>query len=103
MANELDPHHLITLMNFTLASEKHYAVRPIRNRLLTGLTFGSTDNYPISIKSFPVLDAIATISTSGVGPQVIVVAPHLDTQRQQIRLTIASNKTFKDDLVSYSI
>jgi len=104
MANELDPHHLVALMNFTLASEKNSTVRPIRSRSPTGLTFGGpTDNYPISFTAFPVLDAIAAISASRAGSQVIAVALQLDTQRQQIRLTIAANKTIEDDLVSYLV
>jgi len=102
MTKELDPHHLVALMNFTLASEKDPTPRPIRSRSPKGLTFGGpTDNYPISFKAFPILDAIAAISISGIGPQVIAVALQLDTQRQQIRLTITANQSFKDDLVSY--
>jgi len=102
MANELDPHHLVALMNFTMASEKHSTACPIRSRSPKGLKFGvPTDNYPISIKAFTVLDAIAAISASLAGSQVTAVALQLDTQRQQIRLTIAANKTIEDDLVSH--
>ncbi|PUU72981.1 hypothetical protein B9Z19DRAFT_1069342 [Tuber borchii] len=71
MTNELDPHHLLALMEFTFAKKQDGASRPLR---------GPLPRDPNSD---------------------VRVGLQLDSQRQEIRLTIAANQTVKDDLVSH--
>lgn len=91
MANELDPHHLLALMEFTFAKED----------LPSGLNSDVRDDHSTHARTFPVLDAIAGVSVSETGSQVVAVALQLDSQRQEIRLTIAANQTLKDGLASH--
>lgn len=92
MANELDPHHLLALMEFTFAKEED---------LPTDLDSDLRGDHDTHARTFPVLDAIAGISVSETGSQVVAVALQLDSQRQEIRLTIATNQTVKDGLASH--
>ncbi|RPB04056.1 hypothetical protein L873DRAFT_48125 [Choiromyces venosus 120613-1] len=51
--------------------------------------------------TFPVLDALASISVSEPRHQVVALALQLRSQERRIRLTIAENDDVKDSLVPY--
>ena len=96
---ELDPHHLAALMSFTFANQQDgsRSLDPPPQQV----KYGITDDHNTSVRTFPVLDAIAGISISEVGPQIVAVALQFNSQRQEIHLTVAASKADKKKLVSH--
>jgi len=100
LAEQLDPHHLAALMSFTFANQKdgYLDLDPPPSQLVK---HGVTDDHDTSVRTFSVLDAIAGISISEVESRVVAVALQLNSQTQEIHLTIAANQTDKEKLVSH--
>lgn len=96
---ELDPHHLAALMSFTFANQQDgsRSLDPPSQRV----KYGIIDDRNTSIRTFPVLDAIAGISVSEVGPQIVAVALQFNSRAQEIHLTVAASKADKKKLVSH--
>ncbi|KAG0138498.1 hypothetical protein HOY82DRAFT_666375 [Tuber indicum] len=100
LAEKLDPHHLVALMSFTFANQQDgfRCVDPPQSQLLKRSV---TDDHDTSARTIPVLNAIAGISISEVESGVAAVALQLNSQRQEVHLTIATNQTDKEKLVSH--
>ncbi|KAG0138520.1 hypothetical protein HOY82DRAFT_666380 [Tuber indicum] len=99
LAEELDPHHLAALMSFTFVNQ-HDGSRgldhpslPIKHRV--------TDDHCASVRDPTVLDAIAGIAISEAQSPGVAAALQLNSQTQEIHLTIATNQTDTEKLVSH--
>ncbi|PWW74083.1 hypothetical protein C7212DRAFT_346849 [Tuber magnatum] len=99
LAEQLDPHHLAALMSFTFANQQDGSLGLEPPSQL--VKHGVTDDHSTSVRTFPVLDAIAGISISEVESRVVAVALQLNSQTQEIHLTIAANQMDKEKLVSH--
>jgi len=88
-------------MSFKFADKEDRTPCPSRGPLPTSPKPNSTYVHATRIRTFPVLDAIAGISVTGVRAQVVSVALQLDNRTQQVRLTIAANQIVKVDLVNH--
>jgi len=99
LAEQLDPHHLAALMSFTFENQ-HDGFHDLgpQSQLVK---HGITDDHATSVRTFPVLDALAGISISEVESQVVAVAIQLNSETQEIHLSIAANQTDKEKLVSH--
>ena len=102
MDNELDPHHLVALMNGVFPGGGDLSLRRFKHPLHT-LQHGIVDNYHVNVRTKPVLDALAHISVSRESSQVVAIALQLDSRNQRIRLTVAENKKVTDGLVNHLI
>ena len=100
MANELDPHHLVALMNGVFPGGGDLSLRRFKDSLHT-LQHGIVDNPHVNVRTKPVLDALAHISVSEESSQVVAIALQLDSQNQKIRLTLAENREVGDNLVEH--
>ncbi|KAG0138529.1 hypothetical protein HOY82DRAFT_666381 [Tuber indicum] len=99
LAVELDPHHLAALMSFTFANQ-HDGSRGLDHPSLP-INHGVTDDHGASLRNPTVLDGIAGIALSEEGSPVVAVALQLNSQTQEIHLTIATNQTDKEKLVGH--
>jgi len=100
MSYELDPHHVIAMLHMAYLNQAdtfprfldiaHYAHE-----------CGITDNLGIHRRTFPILDAIASLSINKKQHQVVAVALQLDSEKQMVRLTIAENHEVEDQLVKH--
>lgn len=99
---EVNPHHLAALMAFTFAGQQDGSC--VLDPPPEHVKYGTTDDYGTSVRTFPVLDAIAGISVSKVESQIVAVALKFNSQTQEIHLTVAASNASKIDgekLVSY--
>src|SRR5205807_2299360 len=100
MDNELDPHHLVALMNGVFPGGGDLSLRRFKHPLHT-LQHGIVDNYHVNVRTKPVLDALAHISVSRESSQVVAIALQLDSLNQKIRLTLAENSEVGGNLVEH--
>ncbi|RPA96124.1 hypothetical protein L873DRAFT_1845501 [Choiromyces venosus 120613-1] len=100
MAKELDPHHLVALMNFEFHGKQGRASRHL-DPTSHCLKYGISDDHDTNVRTFPVLDAIASISVSQGKSQVVAVALQLNSEKHKINLTIAQNREVREGLVNY--
>ncbi|KAG0127138.1 hypothetical protein HOY82DRAFT_82199 [Tuber indicum] len=91
MSNKLDPHHLVALMSHVFDGARDGSSRRMDPSLFS-FEHGIVDHHATNVRTFPILDAIASISVSQKQHQVIAVALQLDNKKKEIRLTIADNK-----------
>ncbi|PUU73088.1 hypothetical protein B9Z19DRAFT_1069257 [Tuber borchii] len=91
MSNETDPHLLVAIMQRAFAQKQDSFPRRVN---LEGHTLerGITEDRITSIRTFPILDAIASLSVSQGTHEVYAVALQVDPVNQKIRLTIAGNQ-----------
>ncbi|KAG0641770.1 hypothetical protein HOY80DRAFT_710529 [Tuber brumale] len=102
MANKLDPHHLVALMNYAFKDKQDGSRRHLDPSLHT-FTGGLVDNRETNIRTFPILDALAHICVSRKESQVVAIGLQLNSREQEIRLTVAENKKVTDGLVNHLI
>ncbi|RPA94777.1 hypothetical protein L873DRAFT_1846363, partial [Choiromyces venosus 120613-1] len=95
----LDPHHLVALMHETIGHHHHNVSR--HEDVVEKVVGGIIDDSNTNRRTFPVLDALASISVSEPRHQVVALALQLRSQERRIRLTIAENDDVKDSLVPY--
>lgn len=99
---EINPNHLPALMAFTFAGQQDGSC--VLDPPPKHVKYGITDDYGTSVRTFPVLDAIAGISVSEAESQIVAVALKFNSQTQEIRLTVAASnasETDQEKLVSY--
>ena len=95
MADKLDPHHLVALMSHVFdGNPDGSSCHKDPTSLNPG--YGITNRRETSVRTFPVLDAIASICVFKKKSQVAAVALQLNSKEQQIRLTIAENQEVED-------
>ncbi|RPA93139.1 hypothetical protein L873DRAFT_1816470 [Choiromyces venosus 120613-1] len=99
MANNLDPHYLVALMNYQFRSGQDGSAR--RMDPPSHLTSGIVDHHGTNVRTLPILDALAHISVSQPNSQVIAIALQLKPDTKEIRLTIAENRDVADSLVNH--
>jgi len=99
LAEQLDPHDLAALMSFTFENQHdgYHDLDPPSQLVKHGVT----DDYATSVRTYPVLDAIAGISISEVESQVVAVAMQFNSQTRETHLSIAANQTDKEKLVGH--
>ncbi|RPA94770.1 hypothetical protein L873DRAFT_1792691 [Choiromyces venosus 120613-1] len=95
----LDPHHLVALMHKTIGHHHHNVSR--HEDVVEKVVGGIIDDSNTNRRTFPILDALASISVSEPRRQVVALALQLRSQERRIRLTIAENDDVKDSLVPY--
>ncbi|KAG0123490.1 hypothetical protein HOY82DRAFT_239043 [Tuber indicum] len=100
MANKLDPHHLVALMNCIFLGGGDHSLRRFNPSPHTP-QHGIVDNYYVNVRTFPILDALAHISVSQKKAQAIAIALQLDSRNQKIRLMLAENKEVEGSLVDH--
>ncbi|RPA91508.1 hypothetical protein L873DRAFT_305902 [Choiromyces venosus 120613-1] len=100
MADKLDPHHLVALMNYVFRGKQDGSSRSL-DRTSVNPGYGITNKRETSIRTFPILDAIASISVSQERSQIVAVAFQLNSKERGIRLTIAENRDVEPRLVSH--
>ncbi|RPB04245.1 hypothetical protein L873DRAFT_1460033 [Choiromyces venosus 120613-1] len=100
MATELDPHHLVALMHFQFQGEQARASRRL-DPTSHSLKYGIRDDHGTNVRTFPVLDALASIFVSQESSQVVAIALQLNSQKQEIRLTIAENQEVRPGQVNH--
>ncbi|RPA89588.1 hypothetical protein L873DRAFT_1822582 [Choiromyces venosus 120613-1] len=93
MADKLDPHHLVALMNYAFRGKQDSSSSSLD---FTSINpgYGITNKHETSIRTFPILDAIASIS-------IVAVALQLNSKERDIRLTIAENRDVEPRLVNH--
>ncbi|RPA92455.1 hypothetical protein L873DRAFT_1794227 [Choiromyces venosus 120613-1] len=99
MANELDPHCLVALMNYEFKSGQDGSARRLDPP--SHLTSGIVDHHGTNVRTFPILDTLAHISVSRPNSQVVAIALQLKPDTKEIRLTIAENQDVADSLVNH--
>ncbi|KAG0633297.1 hypothetical protein HOY80DRAFT_1141519 [Tuber brumale] len=100
MATKLDPHHLVALMNYAFKDKQDGSPRRLDPSLHT-LKGGIVDNHGTNVRTIPILDALAHISVSQKEAQVVAIGLQLNSQKKEIRLTVAENKKVTDGLVNH--
>jgi len=96
---EINPNHPAALMAYTFAAQQDGSC--VLDSPPEHVKYGTTDDYGTSVRTFPVLDAIAGIAVSEVESQIVAVALKFNSQTQEIHLTAAASKTNGEKLVSY--
>ncbi|RPA88808.1 hypothetical protein L873DRAFT_1823992 [Choiromyces venosus 120613-1] len=99
MANKLDLHYLVALMNYEFNSGQDGSARHLDPP--SHLTSGIVDHHGTNIHTLPILDALAHISVSRPNSQVVAIALQLKPDTKEIRLTIAENQDVADSLVNH--
>jgi len=97
MTEEFDPHHLVAIMRLVYMKQKDGFPRFPE----TKYRYRTVDERDINIRTFPVLDAIASLSVYEEQNQVFAVAMQLDCVNRLIRLTITGNREIEDKLVNH--
>ncbi|KAG0138502.1 hypothetical protein HOY82DRAFT_630992 [Tuber indicum] len=100
MANELDHHHLVALMSHAVMDNQNVSPRPL-DTAFSRHEYGIADNSETHFRTFPILDAIANISVSRDKSEVVAAALQLNSQTQEIRITLAHNQGVEDRLVCH--
>ncbi|KAG0644551.1 hypothetical protein HOY80DRAFT_1133014 [Tuber brumale] len=100
MATKLDPHHLVALMNYAFKDKQDGSPRRLDPSLHT-LKGGTADHHETNVRTIPILDALAHISVSQKEAQVVAIGLQLNSQKKEIRLTVAENKKVTDGLVNH--
>ncbi|RPB04247.1 hypothetical protein L873DRAFT_1460200 [Choiromyces venosus 120613-1] len=100
MADKLDPHHLVALMSYAFRGKHDGSSRSL-DRTSVNPEYGVTNKRETNIRTFPILDAIASISVSQERSQVVAVAFQLNSKEREIRLTIAENRDVEPRLVNH--
>ncbi|RPB03407.1 hypothetical protein L873DRAFT_1786861 [Choiromyces venosus 120613-1] len=100
MATKLDPHHLVALMKYALKGKQDSSPHRLDPSLHT-FKGGIVNNHETSVRTFPILDALAHISVSLEESQVVAIGLQLHSWREEIRLTVAENKGVMNGLVNH--
>ncbi|RPA96385.1 hypothetical protein L873DRAFT_1239130 [Choiromyces venosus 120613-1] len=100
MADKLDPHHLVALMSYVFRGKQDGSSRFL-DPTSVNPEYNVTNKRETSIRTFPVLDAIASISVFEERSQVVAVALQLNSKERQIRLTIAENREVEPSVVDH--
>jgi len=100
MSCETDPHLLVAIMRhaYDNAQDSFPRRADLEGRRLER---GITEDRATSIRTFPILDAIASLSVSKGAHEVYAVALQLDSVNEKIRLTIAGNQGVPDYLKAH--
>ncbi|RPA93218.1 hypothetical protein L873DRAFT_1793776 [Choiromyces venosus 120613-1] len=100
MADKLDPHHLVALMSYIFRTKQDGSSRRFDPTSINP-EYGVTNKHETNIGTFPILDAIASISVFKDKSQVVAVALQLDSKEREIRLTIAENQEVEPRVVHH--
>ncbi|RPA94023.1 hypothetical protein L873DRAFT_1846811 [Choiromyces venosus 120613-1] len=100
MADKLDPHHLVALMNYVFRTKQDGSSRRFDPTSINP-EYGVTNKHKTNIRTFPILDAIASISVFKDKSQVVAVALQLNSKEREIRLTIAENQEVEPRVVHH--
>ncbi|PUU81811.1 hypothetical protein B9Z19DRAFT_1062375 [Tuber borchii] len=92
--------HLVALMSVAIGDKAHHTHRqnPIP---LTDITGGILDYDEGKKRTFPILDALASICVSNPEKQVVALGLQLKLSEGKLCLTIAQNEQVKSGLVNY--
>lgn len=99
-----DPHVLVALASvgightLRVGDNDRNLASTIDQSLITG---GIIDDHSTHRRTFPVLDAIASICVSSAESQVVAVALQMDHSAQEIRLTLAENTAVEQRTVEH--
>lgn len=99
-----DPHVLVALVSATIGHKIHLGDAD-RNHIssidLSTINHGIVHDRATNLRTFPVLDAIASLSVSAPESQVIAVALQMDNENKEVRLTIAENGEVSQDVIDH--
>ncbi|KAG0134442.1 hypothetical protein HOY82DRAFT_668468 [Tuber indicum] len=93
MDSTLNPHHLLALMQNTIGIVDHHEIR--ETLIEASKVIGHNK------RTFPVLDALASLCVSKSRGQVVALALQLSQRDKKLRLTIAENDEVDDSIVPY--
>jgi len=100
MSNPLKLHDLVALMSVTIGMNTHHTSRT--NHIeLSNVTGGILDYSEGKERTFPILDALASICVSESKSQVVAIGLQLQLNDSKLCLTLAENKKVKQSLVDY--
>jgi len=100
MATKVNPHHLVALMNYAFGNKEDGSLRYL-DPSLHNRKGSIVDNPETTVHTFPVLDALAHITVSRKAGQEVGIGVQLNSQRQEIRLTVAENTNVMDGVVDH--
>ena len=100
MADKLDPHHMVALMNYVFRGKQDRSSQSLDPSSFNA-ELGNTNKRGTSAHTFHILDAIASICAFKKGSKAVAVALQLDPKNQKIRLTIAGNQEVESCLVDH--
>jgi len=100
MTEEFDPHHLVAILRLAYMKQKDGFPRFPDTKYIIP-RYRTVDERGINIRTFPFLDAIASLSVYEERNQVFAVGMQLDCVNRLIRLTIAGNHRVEDKLVNH--
>jgi len=101
MADKLDPHHLVALMSYLFRGREDGSSSRYLDLTFVNPGNGITNNRETSIRTFPILDAIANICVFKKGSQPVAVALQLKPKELEIRLTIAEDQEVEPLVVNH--
>ena len=100
MANKLHPHHKVALMTYILPTKQASSLGSIDPPCFNAQHW-ITNKGQRRVRTFPILDAIASLSAFQGGSQAVVVGLESNTGEEAIRLTINGNQYFGPCLVHH--
>lgn len=99
-----DPHVLVALVSATIGHKINVGDAD-RNHIssidLSTISHGIVHDRATNLRTFPVLDAVASLSVSAPESQVIAVALQMDNKNKEVRLTIAENGKVSQDVIDH--
>lgn len=97
-----DPHVLVAMGSVAIGRKaRHGARQDYSGESSCTPANGIIDDRKTSPRTFPILDAIASICVSEGRPQVVAVALQMNPRDRELRLTIAGNRTVEEQTVQY--
>jgi len=100
MANKLDPHHLVALMCHVFDKQQDGSSCSLD---ITSIDpqYGITNKRETTIRTFPILDALASLSVSKADSQVVAISLQVNPGERQIRLMVAENRKVDHSVVPH--
>ena len=100
MSNPLKLHDLVALMSVAIEMKAHHTSR--ENQIpLSNITGGILEYDEGKERTFPILDALASICISDPRAQVVAIGIQFRLKDSKLCLTIAKNEMVKQSLVDY--
>jgi len=101
MADEIDPHILVLLMNYQYGGKRQDGAPRRADTEGYVLDHGIGDDYNTNLQTFKILDALANLSVRKSKTQVVALAMQVDSAKQGITFTVAENKKVQDGIDLY--
>lgn len=100
MPSKLDPHHLVALMCYKFSGTQDSSARRLDPSFHTS-EHGTSNRHVTNVRTFRILDALASISVSREKSEAYAVALQLDVEKKEICLTVAGNHSVPEALIKH--